>query len=57
MTRPKEQALGLVTGATALGLRLASGAFVLGWKVESLLKDVPEGKYAMKMGPLKVHFS
>jgi len=54
VTRPKEQALGLTTGAAALAFRLASGAFVLGWKVESLLKDVPEGQYAMKLGPLKV---
>jgi hypothetical protein len=33
MTRPKDQAFGLVTGGAALALRLASGVFVLGWKV------------------------
>jgi len=52
VTRPKEQALGLLGGSSALALRLASGVFVLGWKIESVLKEVPEGKYGLKLGPL-----
>jgi len=54
MTRPKDQAFGLITGGAALALRLASGVFVLGWKVESVLKDVSEGQYALNLGPLKI---
>lgn len=44
----------MLGGSAGLALRLASGVFVLGWKVESVLKEVPADKYSLKLGPFTV---
>ena len=44
----------LLKSSVALGLRLATGVFVLGWKIDSLFAEPEEGKYALKLGPLRL---
>lgn len=44
------------TASAALALRLGTGAFVLGWKVDTLFSD-DEDRYALKLGPLRLRDS
>ena len=44
------------TASAALALRLATGAFVLGWKVDTLFFD-DESRYALKLGPIRLRDS
>lgn len=41
-------------GSIAFITRLATGTFVLGWKIDTLFAPEEEGKYALKLGPLRV---
>ena len=47
---------GFATASAGLVLRLATGAFVLGWKVDTLFSD-DESKYALKLGPIRLRDS
>ncbi len=44
------------TASAGLALRLATGAFVLGWKVDSLFFE-DESRYALKLGPIRLRDS
>ena len=44
------------TASAGLALRLATGAFVLGWKVDSVFFD-DESRYALKLGPIRLRDS
>ncbi|KAL3815328.1 hypothetical protein ACHAXA_010010 [Cyclostephanos tholiformis] len=47
---------GFVTALAALALRLATGAFVLGWKVDTIFAP-EDGKYALQLGPFRIRDS
>jgi glutathione S-transferase len=47
---------GFFTASAGLALRLATGAFVLGWKVETLFAP-EDGKYALQLGPFRIRDS
>ena len=47
---------GFVTASAGLALRLATGAFVLGWKVETIFAP-EDGKYALQLGPFRIRDS
>ncbi len=47
---------GFVTASAGLALRLATGAFVLGWKVDTIFAP-EDGKYALKLGPFRIRDS
>ena len=44
------------TASAGLALRLATGAFVLGWKVDTIFAP-DDGKYSLKLGPLRLRDS
>lgn len=50
-----------LTASAGLGLRLATGAFVLGWQIDSLvapeLNANGEEQYSLKLGPLRIRDS
>mmetsp|Transcript_5132 Transcript_5132/g.10831 ORF Transcript_5132/g.10831 Transcript_5132/m.10831 type:complete len:343 (+) Transcript_5132:83-1111(+) len=46
----------LFSGTVALALRLATGAFVLGWKIDSLSYQ-NNGDYSLKLGPISLRDS
>ena len=48
---------GFVTSSLVLALRLATGAFVLGWKVDTLFAPENDGRYALQFGPLRIRDS
>jgi glutaredoxin len=48
---------GFVTSSAVLALRLATGAFVLGWKVDTLFAPEDDGRYALQLGPLRIRDS
>ena len=48
---------GFVTSSLVLALRLATGAFVLGWKVDTLFAPENDGRYALQLGPLRIRDS
>ena len=56
LTRPENLGDVLKSGA-ALAVRLATGVFVLGWKIDTLTAPVEDGKYALQLGPLRVRDS
>ena len=41
----------------ALALRLGTGAFTLGWKIDDIFYDAPPGKYSLKLGPFSIRDS
>lgn len=47
---------GLVSSSAGLALRLATGAFVLGWKVDTIFAP-DDGKYALQLGPFRIRDS
>jgi len=47
----------LLKSSVALGLRLGTGAFTLGWKIDSLFADEEDGKYALELGPIRLRDS
>ena len=42
----------VVKSTAALALRLATGAFVLGWKIDNVFAPEEAGKYALRLGPI-----
>lgn len=48
---------GFLTSSITLALRLATGAFVLGWKIDTILAPTDDGKYALQLGPLRIRDS
>ena len=44
---------GFVTASAGLALHLATGAFVLGWNVETIFAP-EDGKYALQLGPFRI---
>eukprot|EP00571_Detonula_confervacea_P014530 CAMPEP_0172308430 /NCGR_PEP_ID=MMETSP1058-20130122/9023_1 /TAXON_ID=83371 /ORGANISM="Detonula confervacea, Strain CCMP 353" /LENGTH=330 /DNA_ID=CAMNT_0013020841 /DNA_START=55 /DNA_END=1044 /DNA_ORIENTATION=- len=48
---------GFVTASTGLALRLATGAFVLGWKVDTFFAPEDDGNYYLKLGPIRIRDS
>ena len=47
----------LLKSSAALALRLATGVFVLGWKIDSFFAQSEEGKYALELGPFRLRDS
>lgn len=47
---------GFVTASAGLALRLATGAFVLGWNLETIFAP-EDGKYALQLGPFRIRDS
>ncbi len=47
---------GFISSSAGLALRLATGAFVLGWKVDTIFAP-DDGKYALQLGPLRIRDS
>jgi glutathione S-transferase len=45
------------TNTLALALRLGTGAFTLGWKIDTILFDGGDDKYSLKLGPLSIRDS
>lgn len=45
------------TATVGLALRLLTGAFVLGWKVDTVLAPEGDGRYALELGPLRIRDS
>jgi len=41
----------------ALVVRLATGVFVLGWKIDTIMAPMDDGKYALQLGPLRIRDS
>ena len=39
-----------------MALRLATGAFVLGWQINTIFAE-DDGKYALQLGPLRIRDS
>jgi glutathione S-transferase len=48
---------GFIKSSIALALRLGTGAFTLGWKIETLFFNEEEGKYCLKLGPIRLRDS
>lgn len=49
---------GVLKSSLALALRLGTGAFVLGWKIDSLFYDSEEeNKYSLSIGPFRIRDS
>ncbi len=47
---------GLLSSSAGLAIRLATGAFVLGWKVDTIFAP-EDGKYALQLGPFRIRDS
>ena len=47
---------GFISSSAGLALRLATGAFVLGWKIDTIFAP-EDGKYALQLGPLRIRDS
>lgn len=56
LTRPEDVGSALKSSA-ALAVRLATGAFVLGWKIDTLFAPEDDGKYALGLGPFRIRDS
>jgi len=41
----------------ASAIRLATGAFVLGWKIDTILAPEDDGQYALRLGPFRIRDS
>lgn len=48
---------GLIKSSLSLALRLGTGAFVLGWKIDTLVAPDDDGRYALALGPLRLRDS
>lgn len=46
----------VLKSSTALAVRLGTGAFVLGWKIDTVFAP-KDGKYALELGPLRIRDS
>lgn len=47
----------VLKSSAALAVRLATGAFVLGWKIDNFFAPEDDGKYALKLGPFRLRDS
>ena len=47
----------VLKSSAAFALRLGTGAFVLGWKIDTLFAPEQEGKYALALGPFRIRDS
>lgn len=47
----------LLGSSAALAVRLATGAFVLGWKIDTIFAPDDDGKYALALGPIRLRDS
>lgn len=52
----KTDLVDVLKSSAALAVRLATGAFVLGWKIDTLFAP-EDGKYALALGPLRIRDS
>ena len=58
LTLTRSENLGdVLKSGAALAIRLATGVFVLGWKIETLTAPVEDDKYALQLGPLRIRDS
>jgi len=56
LTRPSDLP-SVLKSSLALALRLGTGAFVLGWKIDTLMAPDDDGKYALSLGPFRIRDS
>ena len=47
----------VLKSSAALAVRLATGAFVLGWKIDNIFAPEDDGKYALALGPFRIRDS
>mmetsp|Transcript_35260 Transcript_35260/g.105339 ORF Transcript_35260/g.105339 Transcript_35260/m.105339 type:complete len:367 (-) Transcript_35260:344-1444(-) len=47
----------VLKSAASLAIRLATGVFVLGWKIDTVFAPEEEGKYALQLGPFRLRDS
>ena len=47
----------VLRSSAALAVRLATGVFVLGWKIDTIFAPEEEGKYALQLGPFRIRDS
>ena len=47
----------VLKSSAALAVRLATGAFVLGWKIDTIFAPEDDGKYALALGPFRIRDS
>lgn len=47
----------VLKSSLAFALRLGTGAFVLGWKIDTLFAPEDDGKYALSLGPFRIRDS
>lgn len=55
LTRPSDVP-SVLRSSAGLALRLGTGAFVLGWKIDTLFAP-EDGKYALQLGPFRIRDS
>jgi glutathione S-transferase len=48
---------GLIKSSAALAVRLGTGGFVLGWKIDSIFAEEQDGKYGLSLGPFRIRDS
>jgi glutathione S-transferase len=53
----KTDLIDFASNALALALRLGTGAFTLGWKIDTIRFDGGNDKYSLKLGPLAIRDS
>ena len=56
LTRPSDVP-NFLKSSLAFLLRLGTGAFVLGWKIDTLFAPKDDGKYALELGPFRIRDS
>lgn len=56
MTRSSD-AVSILRSTISLAVRLATGAFVLGWRIDSIFAPEEDGKYALQLGPFRLRDS
>jgi hypothetical protein len=56
ITRPSDLP-SLLKSSLALALRLGTGAFVLGWKIDDFFAKEQDGMYALQLGPFRLRDS
>mmetsp|Transcript_3430 Transcript_3430/g.5112 ORF Transcript_3430/g.5112 Transcript_3430/m.5112 type:complete len:356 (+) Transcript_3430:152-1219(+) len=56
LTRPSDLP-SVLKSSLALALRLGTGAFVLGWKIDTIFAPKNDGKYALTLGPFRIRDS
>mmetsp|Transcript_3408 Transcript_3408/g.4927 ORF Transcript_3408/g.4927 Transcript_3408/m.4927 type:complete len:365 (-) Transcript_3408:2550-3644(-) len=47
----------ILKSSASLAFRLGTGAFVLGWKIDTLMAPDNDGKYALQLGPIRLRDS